>query len=319
MLTLVQHSTIQESARGNSGASRELVLDIKQQTHAASLSPSLADFVELAKPRMAALLVAVAALSYGIAAPMGNFWPGFLLTLLCVSLLSFGIFPLNQYMEREQDSQMYRTRRRPIPAGRISSNQALAFSLIMLAASFISVGLLFHHLVLLLFVLIAALYLLVYTPLKYKTVWHTTLGAIPGAAPPLVGWAIARGELDLYAWILFAILFFWQYPHFLAIELMYQDDYARVNTKVASTVASRKAVDVQIIGSLVLLIGTSILPWALGYAGIVSGLISILAGLFYLGSGIHCVRQQDKASARTLLKTSVLYLPCVFTALLLPF
>src|SRR5690606_32426206 len=115
----------------------------------------------------------------------------------------------------------------------------------------------FRRVVLVLFVLIAVLYLLVYTPLKYRTVLHTTLGAIPGAAPPLVGWAVATGSLEPFAWVLFAILFFWQYPHFLAIELMYKDDYARAEVQVATTVTSARVINFQILAALVLLVASS--------------------------------------------------------------
>jgi len=186
----------------------------------------VADFVELTKPRITALVLVNAAVGYavggGAALPSANF----LLFLIGTALLCGGASALNQYLERDADARMTRTSRRPLPAGRVTPSDALAFGLTISA-----VGLVVLAGVNLLTLALGAAsllsYVLAYTPLKRVTSLCTVVGAVPGALPPLMGWAAARGSLGPAGWALFAILFLWQLPHFLAIGWLYREDYAR--------------------------------------------------------------------------------------------
>lgn len=281
-----------------------------------SFRQELDAYFELAKPRITALLLIVALACYSIASGPTWSWWGFLVVFGSVGCLGTGIFSLNHVFEWRQDAKMVRTQRRPIPSGRVSPRAAQvfgwSFTALGVGMSFAAANPLTGSIAL----FTAITYLGVYTPLKYKTPFHTALGAFPGAVPPLAGWATATGTLDLYAWVLFGVMFLWQFPHFLAIEMIYRDDYAKADVKVLPVV-DRTGFHVawQVVGSLILLIVVTVVPLFLGIGSWITAGGNVLLGLGFLWFGIQAVRTQEALPARHLLRASILYLPLVFLLL----
>lgn len=273
-------------------------------------------YFEMAKPRITSLLLVVALVSYSIAAGPAWSWWGFLQVLVSVGSLGTGIFALNHWFERRQDALMVRTRERPLPSGRVGALGAQlfgwGFTAFGIGFSFLAANGLTGAIA----VFTAVSYLAVYTPLKYKTSLHTALGALPGAVPPLAGWAIATGGLDLYAWVLFGVLFLWQFPHFLSIEMIYKDDYARAHVKVLPVVdPSGRWVAVQVVGGQLLLLAVSLVPLVLGIGTLVTVAVNAVLGLAFLWFGYRAVATGQKMAAKHLLRASVAYLPLVFAVL----
>ena len=266
----------------------------------------------LIKERIVLLVVAATALGYGAAdaAPAGA---GVLLAaLLGTALLSAGSGVLNNVLEQEVDARMERTRRRALPRGAVSRSAAAWFGSGLTGAG---TGLLWvgaGPLPALIGALAAALYLAVYTPMKRYSWLNTPLGAIPGALPPLIGWAAASGGLQTGAWILFATLFLWQHPHFYAIAWTYRDDYRRAGLKMATEVGTGgRFLIAQVVWFLVALIPVSMALTAVGAAGVGYAVGCLAIGTFYLAAGIRFARRRDTGAARGLLRTSVLYLPAL--------
>lgn len=281
-----------------------------------SFRKELDAYFEMAKPRITALLLVVALVSYSIAAGSSWSWWGFFVVFLSVGTLGTGIFALNHWFERHQDALMVRTRDRPVPSGKVGPLAAQlfgwGFTLFGVAFSFAAANVLTGALS----VFTAVTYLAVYTPLKYKTAFHTALGALPGAVPPLAGWAVATGGLDLYAWVLFGVLFLWQFPHFLSIEMMYKDDYARADVKVLPVVdQTGVATAWQVVGASVLLLGVSVSPLFLGVGTWITAALNAALGLGFLWYGWKAVATREKKAAKGLLRASVTYLPLVFLVL----
>jgi protoheme IX farnesyltransferase len=184
------------------------------------------DYLELSKARIAMMVLITTAAGYFFAAPHAG-WALLLNTLVGTALVAAGTNALNQYLEREYDAKMLRTRLRPLPDGRISPRAALSFSIAVALIGTVYLGVAVNWLTAALGAFTLITYIFVYTPLKRVSTICTLIGAIPGAIPPLMGWTAATGHLGAGGWIIFAILFFWQLPHFMAISWMYRDDYAR--------------------------------------------------------------------------------------------
>ncbi len=271
-------------------------------------------YVELTKPRILVLLVIVALASFYLASPRTLDWGRLVSAAVGISTLAAGILALNGHWERGSDALMRRTAGRPVPSGRLSPREAFAFgtAATTAAVAFITFRLGWIAGAAALFTF--ASYVLVYTPLKRRTAWHTTLGALSGAMPPLLGWASARGALSLEAWALFAMLFFWQFPHFLAIATMYGEDYARAGIKVLPAVDAKGGglTASLIVASLVLLLAASMLPWLTGLSGTVYLVGAAAAGAGFAASGVLLLARRTRRSARMVLRASVLYLPVVF-------
>jgi heme o synthase len=193
---------------------------------AVPVSSRAADFAELAKPRITSLVLVTAAVGFAVGVRGAFDGPAFLVFIVGTALLCGGASALNHYLERATDALMERTRRRPIPAGRLRPEEALLFGLALSAAGLVLLAFV-NRLTLALGAASLLSYVLAYTPLKRTTSLCTVVGAVPGALPPLMGWAAARGSLGAAGWGLFAILFLWQLPHFLAIGWLYREDYAR--------------------------------------------------------------------------------------------
>jgi protoheme IX farnesyltransferase len=267
-------------------------------------------YLELTKPRILVMVLVTTALGFLLGSAGHVAFARLLLTLLGVGAATGGAAALNNYLERDFDGKMVRTRARALPAGLIEPSRALNFGVGLVLAGVLllagTVNLLSGFLVL----LAAFLYVLVYTPLKRITWWNTTFGAIPGAIPPMAGWAAATGHVGPGAWALFAILFAWQHPHFFAIAWMFRDDYRAGGFKMLPVIepSGQKTVRLTLGFSLVLL-GVSLLPSFIGMAGwfYLSG--TLLIGLLILIGAIGFARDRSVANARRLLKSSILYLP----------
>jgi protoheme IX farnesyltransferase len=287
---------------------------VSSQPAAASLAgaPSrAADFVELAKPRITSLVVLTAAAGYALGAPAFRALT-FLAVLVGTALVAGGASAWNQYVERDADARMRRTRGRPLPAGRLAAPEALAFALALSAAGLAVLALGANGLTAALGLAALASYVFAYTPLKRVTSLCTVVGAVPGAIPPMMGWAAARGTLDRTAWALFAILFLWQLPHFLALAWLYRDDYARAGFPMLAVSDS----DGGSTGRQTLLYAAALLPVTLA-AGLFAGAGrvflwgALVAGAMFLAGAALFARRRDAAWARRLFLASVLYLPAV--------
>jgi len=273
-------------------------------------------YLQLVKPRITILILVVAMASFYLADPGSIDWRRLVLMTAATGLLACGIFALNQYLERDVDLLMGRTKSRPLPSRRLPPGQVLAFGLLATAAGIallaMRLGLVAGALGAFTFVV----YDLVYTPLKRRTELHTVVGALSGATPPLIGWAAARGTLDPGAWILAGLLFLWQFPHFLAIESMYRDDYARAGIRVLPvTEPTGGAAAWVMVATLGLLVALSAAPFMTGLSGRAALAGSLLVGAVFLAAGVFHLLRRSRTSARLVLRASVLYLPLVFAFL----
>ena len=230
-------------------------------------------------------------------------------TLLGTLLVASGTATLNQYIERTYDAQMRRTSRRPAAAGRLEPDAVLAFGVALSAAGCIYLTLAVNLLASLLALLTLLSYLFLYTPLKRRTALCVLVGAFPGAMPPLIGWAAASGRLDVEAWLLYAILFLWQFPHFMAIAWMYREDYDRAGYRMLPKGNTRVFfVTVQTMLPLLALVPISIVQPPLRHAVIFYS-AGLLLGLGFLYFGLQFGLQRSRVAARQLLATSIVYLP----------
>lgn len=274
-------------------------------------------YIQLTKPRIALLIVISTAVGYCFGIPSQLDPVTLFHALLGTALLSGGAAALNQWYERDIDSKMNRTKIRPIPSGTISAPNALYFGVAVSVVGLLDLVLFTNWLAAALGFLTSFGYLFIYTPLKRKGPICTTIGAIPGAMPPLIGFAAANGHLSLDAWILFGILFLWQFPHFHAIAWMYRDDYERGGVKMLAVVQpDGKALSRQIIMTLLLLIPVALGPSFVHMAGKVYFAAALLLSGAFLYFGIQICRERTYASARRLLLASVIYMPLLFAFLI---
>jgi protoheme IX farnesyltransferase len=275
-------------------------------------------FITLAKPEITLMVI----ISAGVACLMtsGSLKIAVLLnTVLGTGLLAAGASTLNQYLERALDGRMRRTSRRPLPSGQLTPRAALIFGLSLSLAGTIDLFLFLNALTGLLGLFTLFSYLFVYTPLKRRTTLCTFVGAIPGAAPILIGWAAANNSLDLEAWALFAILFFWQFPHFYAIGWLYREDYARAGmlmTPAVDTEDGAKTFRLILITTQVLIIATLLLPFVAPTSTLYFPVASILGlAFYYIAYRAHVTR--SKLAAKRLLHASVIYLALLYVVIAL--
>jgi len=279
---------------------------------------SLRDYWVLTKPEVNFLVVISTLVGFYLAAGGPLDLPRLLHTLLGTLLVASGTATLNQLIERDADAQMRRTARRPLPSGRLSARSALWFGLGLSAVGGVYLWLAVNPLTSLLALSTLASYLLIYTPLKKRTPWCTFIGAFPGAMPPLIGWAGATGHLSSEAWVLYGILFLWQFPHFLAIAWMYREDYARAGLQMLPRGdAQGRAMARMIVGYSLALLPISLLPTWMGQAGILYFLGALALGLMYVHSSVRLAFARTNVLARRLLLASIVYLPLVLALLML--
>ncbi len=273
----------------------------------------LAAYAELTKPRITFLIVLTAAAGFALASPGSVNYASLGSAMVGIALLSSGIATLNQYMERDLDALMRRTADRPLPSGKLLPWEALVFGAGLTVLAEIYLAVLVNPLSAVLGLTVIAGYLFAYTPLKTRTTLSTMVGAFPGAVPPLIGWAAARGSISIEAWVLFAILFLWQFPHFLAIAWMYREDYARAKILMLPVVEPDGRVTAQqIVVYTLLLLPVSLLPTVLGISGKVYLYGAIILGLLFLYSSVRAALSKSRQEARKLLLASVIYLPLLF-------
>jgi protoheme IX farnesyltransferase len=267
-------------------------------------------YFELTKPRILVMVLVTTTLGFLLGSAGQVSFALLLLTLLGVGGATGGAAVLNNYLERDLDAKMLRTRERVLPAGLIEPGRALTFGVGLVIAGVLLLACAVNLLAGFLVLLAAFLYVLVYTPLKRITWWNTTFGAIPGAIPPMAGWAAATGHIGPGAWALFAILFAWQHPHFFAIAWMYREDYRAAGFKMLPVIepSGRQTVRLTLGFSLVLLC-VSLTPALIGMAGWLYFSGTLLSGLLMLGVAANFAREHSVSNARRLLKASILYLP----------
>ena len=278
--------------------------------------PSLRDVISLVKPRILlfALLTAVAGMALAPGTPDAGAWiPLALGTALIVGAAN----TLNMYLERETDCLMARTRKRPLPDGRMAPGHALAFGL---AQSVLAVPILtfaVHPLTGFLGVVALLSYVLLYTPLKQRTTVATLIGSVPGAMPPLLGWTAATGNLDAGALVLFGVMFVWQIPHFHAIAMFRRHDYDRAGLKILPSERGESTTRQAIVFYLALQVQLSLLLTPLGVAGRWYALVAAITGGAYFIYGVRGLASGGPRWARTVFLISLAYLPVIFLALVL--
>jgi protoheme IX farnesyltransferase len=278
----------------------------------------LADYLALTKPRVIAMVLVTTAVGYYLGSPGTPVLVPLVYALVGTALAAGGTLALNQYVERDLDAQMERTRHRPLPEGRVHPGEALAVGLGLLVAGLTVLAAGAHALAALVTGGIAVTYLLVYTPLKPVTSLCSIVGAVPGALPPVAGWAAARGALGPEPWILFAIMFLWQIPHSLAIGCVYREDYARAGIRLLPVIDRDGAsTGRQVVSNCLALVPVALLPTLVGLAGAVYFLVALVLGLGFLWAAIGLARTRSTADARRLLLASLVYLPVLLTVMAL--
>jgi protoheme IX farnesyltransferase len=286
-----------------------------------SVSTVLADYWAMTKPEINLLIVITTGAGFYLAAPAepsGFPWMSFLHTVLGTLLVASAAATLNQWMEHSFDAKMRRTARRAIAAGRVEPAHALTFGAALMLAGVtylaVSVGLLASSLALATLIV----YLWCYTPLKRVTPLCTVVGAVAGAAPPLIGWAAARGSLDPRAWLLFAIVFLWQFPHFMSIAWMYREDYARAGYLVLPGGEDRdRLVKWQTVSAAAVLMVVGLIPAMIHLSGVASFAGALTLGGIFLHCSARFAMHRTNIAARQLLLVSILYLPAMFALFVL--
>lgn len=280
------------------------------------LRSKLRDYLSLTKPEVNLLILMTTSTGYYLANPGHLRIGGLINTLVGTLLVASGTATLNQWMERVWDAQMRRTASRPLPSGRLTGRAAFVFGIVLSAAGALYLLLAVNSLAALLAVSTLLSYLLIYTPLKRKTPLCTLLGAFPGAMPTLIGWAGASANIDRQAWFLFAILFLWQFPHFLAIALMYRDDYSRAGYRMLPDCDQEaRFTRVEIVVLTVLLMLATMLP-PMDQAGLLYRACMFAAGTFLLYHAGKLATSNSKVLAGRLLHASVLYLPVILVVMI---
>lgn len=278
----------------------------------------LMDYVALTKPKITVFVVLSTTVGFVLGAAGVIEFTRLLHTLLATVLVASGSAVLNQFLERKTDARMERTANRPLPAGRLYTEEAYLFGLLLSGTGILYMGLQINWLAGLLAGLTSVIYLFMYTPLKRRSTHNTAVGAVAGALPPMGGWAAAQGEIGWGAWLLFGILFLWQFPHFFSIAWIYRDDYERGGFKMISIddpAGRRTATQIGIYGAILLVF--SFLPWLVGMTGLLYAAVAAAAGLCLVLFVVVFTRTRTEQNARRLLRTTLVYLPLLWIALLL--
>jgi protoheme IX farnesyltransferase len=289
-----------------------------QETRAIGFREKMAAYLELTKPRIAFMLVLTSAAGFYLGSTGGFDIGLFVNAMFGITLLAFGVATLNQYIERDIDTLMERTAKRPLPTGKLTPLEALIFGTVLCAVAEVYLLFLVNGLTALLGLTVIVGYVLLYTPLKTRTSASTAIGALPGAMPPLMGWTAASGNITLGAWALFVLLFLWQFPHFLAIASMYKEQYAKAGILMLPVVEKDGRITArQIVLFTVMLLPVSLAPFFLGFAGWIYLAGAVLLGIWFLWASIGAARAKTVEKSRKLLLVSVLYLPAIFALMVI--
>src|SRR2546421_409895 len=277
-----------------------------------------AAYLELTKPRITSLIMLTAAAGFGLGSQGATNYLLLMHAMIGIGLLASGLGTLNEFMERDLDRLMRRTADRPLPTHRLQPYEALWFGLTLTIGAELYLAVFTNSLTSMLGLMVVGGYLFAYTPLKTRSTFSTFVGAFPGAMPPVLGWTAARGQLDVTALVLFAILFLWQFPHFLAIAWMYREDYGRAGICMLPVVEpDGRVTGQQIIAYSIMLLPVSLLPTVLGISGKIYLVAALVLGLLFLASGIRAALSKSNQHARQLLMASVFYLPLLFGVMVL--
>ena len=275
-------------------------------------------YIELIKPSILIMVLITTLLGYYLGNEGAISWIKLTWTLLGTGLSAGGASALNQYLEREQDKLMERTCNRPLPAGILQPQSALLFGISAVIIGSIILVLKINTLTGFLSLLTAFMYVLIYTPMKKLTWLNTSLGSIPGALPPLGGWVAATGNVDSGAWILFAILYLWQHPHFFAIAWMCKDEYEKAGFKMLPVIEPNGTRMIrQIFWHLSLLFPVGLLPFIIGMSGNIYLYGTTILTLLYFLSAIPMLKEKSTKNASRILKASVLYLPLLIVIIII--
>lgn len=290
-----------------------------QARHGARFT-TLADYWTLTKPEVNFLIAMATAAGFCLALPVQSHpFPLILLvhTLLGTVLVGGGAGGLNQFVERNLDAKMRRTAGRPLAAGRMKPSEALWFGILLSVAGATYLAIAVNLLASLLAVMTLLSYLFIYTPLKLITPLCTVVGAISGATPTLIGWSAGSGRLDLKVWALYAVLFLWQFPHFMAIAWMYREDYGRAGFIVLPRFGNREHFMIWLVVLPVLaLVPLSLVLIFLNYGGAWRMLAVLLLDLWFCCHAVRAARHRTNALARRLLFASVVYLPVLLVLMI---
>lgn len=287
------------------------------QTNEQPNASLVATYLELVKPRILILLLLVAIAGFGMATEN---WRSLLLLHLSlgVSLIGAATGTLNQWWERSSDAEMRRTKQRPLPTSRISPRTAFLFGSVTALAGVLYLSYFVNLITGLIGLFTILSYIFCYTPLKRRTPLSTVIGAFPGATPPLIGWAAVTNQIDLSGLVLFLIMFFWQFPHFLAIAWMYKEDYARAGIRMLPIVEPEGFITGrQILLYALVLLPISLLPTMIGMTGKIYFVGALLLSSWYLYCSFLTAKERSWQQARRLLQASVIYLPILFLLMLL--
>jgi heme o synthase len=274
------------------------------------------DFLTLTKPRLNLLVLITTLGGMYIAAPDGVAPLLLLHTLIGTALVAGGASALNQVWERDTDLLMRRTRTRPVPDGRLQPAEGTRFGILLSIAGLAQLAAFVNVLAAAVAAVTLASYVLLYTPLKRRTWLSTLIGAFPGALPPVIGWAAATGTISAGAVTLFAIIFFWQIPHFLAIAWLYREDYARARLPLLPVLEpDGRSTGRQAVAYAAVLLPASIAPAFVGLAGPVYVAVAFVLGATLLALSMHFARERSMVAARRLFYASIIYLPILWAVL----
>jgi len=275
-----------------------------------------ADFLALTKPRVVAMVLLTTVVGFYLGAAGEVDYLRMIATVVGTGLAAGGTLALNQYMERDLDARMKRTKSRPLPDGRLLPIDALAFGTLLVTAGLLFLTFQVNAVSGFVTAMTVVTYLFMYTPLKQKTALCSIVGAIPGALPPVTGWAAARGDVGVEAWVLFTILFLWQLPHSLAIAWLYREDYARAGMRLLPVVQpDGRSTGRQVAVNCLFLFAVGLLPTLLGVAGDVYLVVASVLGAGLLAFGVSLASTRTSAAARRLLFATLAYLPILLAAM----
>jgi heme o synthase len=276
------------------------------------------DLLSLAKPRVVFMVLVTTFVGFYLGSRGLPDYIQLLRTLIGTALAAGGTLALNQFIERDLDAKMQRTKMRPLPDGRLQPTEALVFGVTLTVAGIVYLAVAVNVLSGAVTAAITLTYLFLYTPMKRLTPLCSIVGAVPGALPPVTGWVAAHNGFGVEAWILFAILFLWQLPHSLAIARLYRDDYARAGFRLLPVMEpDGKSCGRQIVTNCFALLVVGLLPTLVGLAGPVYFVTALVAGLMFLGYGIAFAFSRTAPSARQLMFASLLYLPALLLVMAL--
>ena len=297
---------------------KTVALEVENAKHAFARKKFIADLFELVKARLTSLVLLTTAVGFYLGSRSPVDYVALFRVVFGTAAAAAGAAALNQWWERKADELMNRTRMRPVPAGRMRPTEALALGLVLSVFGVGYLALACNGLSAALAAITITIYILGYTPLKRASTANTAVGAIPGAIPPMIGWAAARGVIDSGAWSLFAILLLWQLPHFFAIAWMYREDYSRAGFRMISSddpSGERSASQSVLFCILLLILGG--LPAFVGIVTFAYLAIELVLGGLFIAVAMRFLRLRTREAARLLFITSIVYLPLLLAALVL--